>query len=110
MASAASLSEPSVLAHAKRRLFPDPDEPDTYAVVDTQFAVEEWLAGEPMDADLRARLAPFNHVQVGSGYPDLVGVRRLESELLAVDRFGDQPPLVAIEAKGHTVDRTQPVG
>ena len=71
MASAASLSEPSVLAHAKRRPFLDPDEPDTYAVVDTQFAVEEWLA---------------------------------------VDRFGDQPPLVAIEAKGHTVDRTQPVG
>ena len=71
MASAASLSEPSVLAHAKRRLFPDPDEPDTYAVVDTQFAVEE---------------------------------------LLAVDRFDDQPPPVAIKAKGHTVDRTQPVG
>ena len=49
MASAASLSEPSVLAHAKRRLFPDPGEPDTYAVVDTQFAVEEWLAVDRFD-------------------------------------------------------------
>ena len=34
MASAAALSEPRVLAHAKRRLFPDADEPDTYSVVD----------------------------------------------------------------------------
>ncbi len=40
MASVASLSEPNVLAHAKERLFPDPDEDDTYAVVDTQFAVD----------------------------------------------------------------------
>ncbi|MEF8883914.1 MAG: hypothetical protein V5A44_02165 [Haloarculaceae archaeon] len=105
MASVASLSEPNVLAHAKRRLFPNPAEDDTYAVVDTQFAVDEWLAGEPIDAELRDQLAPFNHVQVGSGYPDLVGVRRLESEFLAVDRFGDDPPLVAIEAKGYAGDR-----
>jgi hypothetical protein len=102
MAGAASLSEPHVLAHAKRRLFPDPDEEDAYAVVDTQFAAEEWLAGEPIEPAVHERLAPFNHVRVGSGYPDLVGVRRLESELLAVERFGDRPPLIAIEAKGHT--------
>ncbi len=107
MASAASLSEPQVLAHAKRRLFPDPDEPATYAVVDTQFATEEWLADEPIDPEVSATLAPFNHVRVGSGYPDLVGVRTLESDLLAVERFGEEPPLVALEAKGHvqgTVD------
>jgi hypothetical protein len=33
MASAASLSEPQVLAHAKARLFPDPGEDGAYAVV-----------------------------------------------------------------------------
>lgn len=101
MAGAASLSEPHVLAHAKRRLFPNPEENDTYAVVDTQFAVDEWLAGEAVESDVREQLAPFNHVHMGSGYPDLVGVRRLESELLAVERFGDQPPLIVIEAKGY---------
>ena len=102
MASATPLSEPRVLAHTKRRLFPDPGSNDAYAVVDTQFAVDEWLADEPMDAEVRERLAPFNHVRVGSGYPDLVGVGTLGSELLAVERFGDRPPLVAIEAKGDT--------
>ena len=104
MASAASLPEPHVLAHAKRRLFPDADEPDTYSVVDTQFAADEWLPGTPIPADVRAQLAPFNHVQLGGGYPDLVGVRRLEPDLLAVERFGEHPPLVAVEAKGHTAD------
>ncbi|MHB9288769.1 hypothetical protein ACKVMT_17200 [Halobacteriales archaeon Cl-PHB] len=102
MAGAASLSEPQVLAHTKRRLFPDPDAADTYAVVDTQFAVDEWRPDEPVDPETRDRLAPFNHVRLGSGYPDLVGVRTLESDLLAVERFGEEPPLVAIEAKGYT--------
>ncbi|MDG5776980.1 hypothetical protein QA599_11035 [Haloarculaceae archaeon H-GB1-1] len=102
MASAASLSEPAVLAHAKRRLFPDADDDRSYAVADTQFAMDEWLPGRPIPPAVRETLAPFNHVRVGSGYPDLVGVRRLESDLLAVDRFGDDPPLVAVEAKGYT--------
>ncbi|MFC7137637.1 hypothetical protein [Halobaculum litoreum] len=101
MATAASLSEPQVLAHAKARLFPD-DEPETYAVCDTQFAMDEWLPGRPIEPAVRERLAPFNHVRLGSGYPDLVGVRDLEADLLAVERFGDQPPLVAVEAKGYT--------
>ncbi|MUW14819.1 hypothetical protein GJ633_09185 [Halorubrum sp. CBA1125] len=102
MASAASpLSEPRVLAHAKRRLFPD-DADDGYAVVDTQFSSEQWLATESIDSDVTDELAPFNHVQIGSGYPDLVGVRLLDDELLAVDRLGDDPPLVVVEAKGHT--------
>ena len=105
MASATSLSEPRVLAHTKRRLFPDPEANDTYAVVDSQFAVDEWLAGEPIAAEVRERLAPFNHVRVGSGYPDLVGVGTLGSELLSVERIGDRPPLVAIEAKGRTATR-----
>ena len=102
MASVASLSEPQVLAHTKRRLFPDEEEPDTYAVVDTQFTTAEWRPGEPVSRRIREQLAPFNHVRVGSGYPDLVGVRALEPELLAVDRVGDHPPLVAVEAKGYT--------
>jgi len=100
--SSAALSEPEVLAHAKRRLFPADDRSDTYAVVDTQFAGGEWLAGEPIDERVRETLAPFNHVRVGSGYPDLLGVRNMESELLAVERLGEDPPLVAVEAKGVT--------
>lgn len=98
--AAADLSEPHVLAHAKRRLFPDPDEEDAYAVVDTQFARTHWLKGEPIDPEIRSVLSPFNHVRIGSGYPDLVGVRKLEDELLAVERFGEQSPLV-VEAKGY---------
>jgi hypothetical protein len=99
---AADLSEPQVLAHTKRRLFPDADEPGTYAVCDTQFGTAEWLSGRPISPEIRETLAPFNHVRLGNGYPDLVGVRPLDSEWLAVERFGDEPPLVAVEAKGYT--------
>lgn len=102
MASAASLSEPVVLAQAKRRLFPDADAPNTYAVCDTQFSMDEWLPGQPIPSDVREQLSPFNHVRLGSGYPDLVGVGLLESELMAVERFGDELPLIAVEAKGYT--------
>ncbi|QLD86319.1 hypothetical protein HWV23_11495 [Natronomonas halophila] len=108
MASAA-LTEPQVLAHAKGRLFPDSDDRAAYAVCDTQFATDEWLRGRRIPEAVRDRLAPFNHVRLGSGYPDLVGVRSLDSDLLAVERFGDHPPLVAIEAKGHTGEGTADV-
>ena len=101
MASAA-LSEPQILAHAKRRLFPDPEESNTYAVTDTQFAKAQWLAGQTIPAEVRETLAPFNHVYLGSGYPDLVGVRKLDPDLLAVERQGEEPPLIAVEAKGYT--------
>ena len=102
MASAArNLTEPRVLAHTKRRLFPDGGD-DSYAVVDTQFATGKWLADEQIDREITDVLSPFNHVRVGSGYPDLVGVRLLDDEFLAVERFGDDPPLVAVEAKGYT--------
>ncbi|MFB6069027.1 MAG: hypothetical protein ABEJ90_03770 [Halobacterium sp.] len=105
MASAArDLSEPRVLAHTKRRLFPDEGPSDAYAVADTQFAVEEWIPGEVVDEAVRDVLAPFNHVRVGSGYPDLVGVSPLDDDLLAVERLGDEPPLVVIEAKGYPRD------
>jgi hypothetical protein len=99
--TARSLTEPQVLAHTKRRLFPDRESGPVYAVADTQFAQEEWLPGRPVDPDVREQLAPFNHVRIGAGYPDLVGVRTLESDLLAVERLGDTPPLVAVEAKGY---------
>lgn len=103
MASAArDLTEPQVLAYTKRRLFPDESPEDAYAVVDTQFATDEWLDGQELDSTVTDVLSPFNHVRVGSGYPDLVGVRVLDNEFLAVERLGDDPPLVAIEAKGYT--------
>ena len=58
MASASGvLSEPHVLAHAKRRLFPDEEESNVYAVTDTQFSTERWLAGEPIDQTVREVLA-----------------------------------------------------
>lgn len=102
MAGAASLSEPQVLAHAKQRLFPESEDEGSYAVCDTQFAMGEWVAGRRIPSEVRSVLAPFNHVRVGSGYPDLLGVRKLESEFLAVERFGEDPPLIAVEAKGYS--------
>ena len=102
MAGAATLSEPQVLAHAKRRLFPESDAQGSYVVCDTQFGMREWVAGQRVSDEVRSVLAPFNHVRVGSGYPDLLGVRMLESEFLAVERFGEEPPLIAVEAKGYT--------
>jgi hypothetical protein len=101
MSSAASLTEPQVLARAKDHLFLEKDE-SSYVVADTQFAQERWVDDQPIDPETKSVLAPFNHVQVGSGYPDLVGVQQLDNDLLAVDRLGDEPPLIAIEAKGHT--------
>ncbi|SEH13054.1 hypothetical protein SAMN04487967_1118 [Natronorubrum sediminis] len=96
------LSEPRVLAHTKRRLFSPAEDGDSYVVADTQFSQDEWLPGQPIAAGIREELAPFNHVQIGGGYPDLVGVGSLESDLLAVERLGEEPPLIAIEAKGET--------
>ncbi|WP_336358253.1 hypothetical protein [Haloarcula sp. CGMCC 1.6347] len=101
MATAASgLSEPQVLARTKDRLFADRE--DAYVVADTQFAQRRWLDETPIEASVQATLAPFNHVQVGTGYPDLVGVQTLSTDLLSVDRLGDRPPLIAVEAKGYT--------
>ncbi len=103
MASAASeLNEPHVLAHTKRHLFPDEGTETTYAVVDTQFTSERWLADGGISPEITETLAPFNHVRLGTGFPDLVGVRSLDDELVAVNRLGNEPPLIAIEAKGYT--------
>ena len=99
-ATAESLAEPFVLAHTKRRLFPSDGE--GYVVADTQFSRDQWLAGEPIEPWIREHLSPFNRVQIGGGYPDLLGVRRLEPEFLAIERQGSDPPLIAVEAKGRT--------
>ncbi len=95
------LGEPHVLAHAKRSLFSDGDDAN-YTVVDTQFSTTEWRPGRVLETDVLEALAPFNRVAIGGGYPDLVGVGRPAEGLLAVDRFGSEPPLVVVEAKGYT--------
>jgi hypothetical protein len=104
--SAASgvLTEPRVLAETKEWLFPEVDGVGSYAVTDTQFASDEWLPGEEVADAVREALAPFNHVRVGSGYPDIVGVASLDENVLAVERLGGEPPLVAVEAKGYSRD------
>ncbi len=101
MAAVEELTEPTVLAATKQELFaPTPE--DGYVVTDTQFAQERWVDDKVIDEEIKSTLAPFNHVRIGSGYPDLVGVGHLSNDYLAVDRFGDEPPLIAIEAKGYT--------
>jgi hypothetical protein len=101
MAAAGELTEPFVLAATKQELFAG--EPERgYVVADTQFAQDRWLKSESIDQETKSILAPFNHVRVGSGFPDMVGVDHLDDDLLAVDRLGDEPPLIAIEAKGYT--------
>ena len=101
--AAASLSEPQVLAHTKRHLFAAESD-RSYSVCDTQFAQSEWLSGQPISSHIRDDLSPFNHVEVGGGYPDLVGVHPLDEPYVAGGKRSNEPPLVAIEAKGHTGD------
>ena len=99
--STAALSEPQVLAHTKREMFPDDGSTDSYSICDTQFAQSEWLSGQPIPEAIRDTLAPFNHVEIGTGYPDLVGVRSFDTTYLTTEQVLE-PPLVAFEAKGHT--------
>jgi hypothetical protein len=99
------LDEPEVLARTKRGLFTGDDEREQYAVVDTQFAKNTWLAGTEIDRATREALSPFNHVRVGTGYPDLVGVVHLDDEFVSsAAPMDDEPPLIAIEAKGYRGD------
>ncbi|WP_439026992.1 hypothetical protein [Haloarchaeobius sp. DT45] len=100
----AQLSEPVVLSHVKRSLFPETDDSRSYAVVDTQFTMASWREGEPVDPDTREDLSPFNHVRVGSGYPDLVGVGPLDDSLVSGLSGETETPLVAVEAKGYRGD------
>jgi hypothetical protein len=100
MAAVPDLTEPSVLAATKQRLFPGESDA-SYAVADTQFAQERWVDDRPISPETKSVLAPFNRVALGSGHPDLVGVEHLDEEMLAVDRIGEEPPLIAVEAKGY---------
>ncbi|MCT9097356.1 hypothetical protein [Haloarchaeobius sp. HME9146] len=102
--SPSKLSEPVVLSHVKRSLFPEREASDSYAVVDTQFTMESWREDEPVDAATRDALSPFNHVRVGSGYPDLVGVGPLDDSLVTGATGESETPLVAVEAKGYRGD------
>jgi len=102
MSATASLTEPEVLAHTKRSLFPE-DSEDTYVVADTQFAKDRWVSDREIQKEVKNTLAPFNHVRVGSGYPDLVGVRGTDS-LTGYILGGSgmtEAALLAVEAKGY---------
>lgn len=100
--SATALSEPEVLAYTKRSLFPDDGE-DAYVVADTQFAKERWLSDHEIQDRVKEALSPFNHVRVGTGYPDLVGVQGTDRlrERLIDDTAGTETALLAVEAKGY---------
>ena len=95
--------EPEVLAVTKQTLFP-PGEDGAYAVTDTQFARTAWTAGGSIPEEVRDILTPFNHVQLGSGYPDLVGIGHLPERFVQGDEVLaqlDSRPLIAVESKGY---------
>lgn len=100
---AAALSEPLVLASTKELLYPDAADTDseTYVVADTQFAKDAWLPGAPIPAEVKRCLSPFNHIKVGTGYPDLVAVG-LPSQGLQKTARRTSAPLTVIESKGYT--------
>ncbi|MDZ7849422.1 MAG: hypothetical protein U5K70_00930 [Halodesulfurarchaeum sp.] len=96
--------EPEVLAVTKQALFP-PNADRGYAVTDTQFAKETWVAGKQIPTEIREILTPFNHVRIGTGYPDLVGIGRLQDRFIqggSTNKVSESRPLVAVEAKGYT--------
>ncbi|MFB6283789.1 MAG: hypothetical protein ABEK59_07640 [Halobacteria archaeon] len=95
------LTEPDVLAATKTELFSS-DAETGYVVTDTQFAQTYWNDDEPIDKETKTTLSPFNHVSVGSGYPDLVGVEKLEPRYLACEPPEREPPFVVVEAKGYS--------
>jgi hypothetical protein len=107
MSATASLTEPEVLAHTKRSLFPE-DSRDAYVVTDTQFAKDRWVSNREIQEEVKNTLAPFNHVRVGSGYPDLVGVRGTDSLTgYILDGSGmTEAALLAVEAKGYSGGET----
>lgn len=99
-AAGGKFTEPEVLAQTKRHLFSA--DADEYVVTDTQFAQDSWVNGEPIDERIHETLAPFNHLALGSGYPDLVGVTAVDEVAVDTDTPLDEPPVIAIEAKGET--------
>ena len=105
--STSTLSEPEVLAFTKRRLFSNTSDEEAFTVTDTQFSTDEWLDGEPISSEIADELSPFNHVQVGSGYPDLIGAGAISSEIYRGSRHEVQSsPLVIVEAKGNSANKS----
>lgn len=102
---AASLAEPVVLAAAKDALYPEVDnQPDRYAVTDTQFSVSNWGGWEVPPA-VHERLRPFNAIRLNSGAPDLLAVGRPGIEVL--NGSAASSIVVAVEAKGHNTSPDQ---
>jgi hypothetical protein len=99
-AASGKFTEPEVLAQTKRHLFSAGA--DEYVVTDTQFAQDSWIDGEPIDERIHETLAPYNHLALGSGYPDLVGVTAVDEAAVDIDTPVDEPPVIAVEAKGET--------
>jgi len=99
----AALSEPEVLAATKSELYPDAGEDtDTaYVVTDTQFAKSDWLNDTPISDTVKQTLSPFNRIQVGSGYPDIVALGPPPT-LLDSPQHSETTPVVVVEAKGET--------
>jgi len=97
-----SLTEPEVLATTKKYLFPEENEYN-YVVVDSQFTRETWLTDEAVNEEILDQLSPFNHIKIGNGYPDMVGVAQPPSNCI-LDDFSLQSnrPLISVEAKGYT--------
>lgn len=103
------LSEPTVLARAKEFMLPSSGSSgDTirYATVDTQFRKDAWPNAGPIKPEIRETLAPFNHVPLGSGYPDMVLAGPAPEFLKPLQVQGDAHPVIAIEAKGETRGQT----
>lgn len=101
MASLA-ITEPRVLATTKDQLFTGDETGSGYTVVDTQFLTDQWLNDVPIPQEVTETLAPFNHVRVGSGYPDLVGAGSIEDDSFRGHHGDiDSPPLTVVEAKGY---------
>jgi hypothetical protein len=103
------LSEPNVLASTKEFLVSDSTSTDSdtirYATVDTQFRKEKWPNVGPIDETTRKVLAPFNHVAIGSGYPDMVVTGALSDVFDPLKLPQDTVPVIAVEAKGETRNR-----
>jgi hypothetical protein len=99
---ALSMTEPEVLATTKEQLFSGLGTGTGYTVVDTQFSTNQWLNDVPISQEVTEALAPFNHVRVGSGYPDLVSAGSIASNAFR-GHYGDldSPPLAVVEAKGY---------
>jgi len=103
------LSEPEVLAQAKEFMLPESTSSDAdviqYATVDTQFRKDTWPNAGSIEPEIRETLAPFNHVHLGSGYPDMVMAGPPPEFLEPFNFTKDSVPVIAIEAKGETNQR-----